>query len=214
MADNFASIPFPLEGKLLHFRIIYQLVGKAYGPKKLYSLEFDLKYIENTYAKEALSWPSVEGLSAELKRLVLDKVLPLLGKNVQVTGLDMTGGSNSVRVNIYEFGLGARNAATPETSLYFALQPFKKKLSYRLYVKGASLDFANAPLSDPERAAISSFESLFVSVLSLFDGNVLLQYVRNNEFIVSAVFQESVKVSRRAKPPAPKGRQKANNGKG
>ncbi len=139
---------------------------------------------------------------------MLAKLLPLLGKNVQVTSMELTSGTTSILVHVYEFDLGVRNAVTPETSLYFVLQPLKKKQSYRLYVKGASLDFANAPLSDVDRVAISSFETLFISVLSLFDGTLLLQCVRNNDVIVSAVFKEGVKFNPpRPKPPAnaPKG---------
>jgi hypothetical protein len=222
MADNFDSISFPLEGKTLRLRISYQLIGKpapkTKQTKQTYRLEFEFKYIENTYAQGPFrdTWPTVKSLSEEMERLVLSKVLPLLGKNVQVTGLSIAAGSHSVLVNLYAFGLGEKNAVSFETSLYFVLQPFKKKTSYRLYVKGASLEFLTTPLNDVNRAAISSFETLFVSVLSLFDGSLLLQYVRDNDLIVSSVFKEGVKFrtrpSKRTLQPnktrAPRGRSK------
>jgi hypothetical protein len=197
MANNFSSISFPLEGNKLNFRICYHVVSKSLPRnKRAFSLDFDFKYIENSYAQEAIStWPTVESLSEELKRLVLKKCLPLLGKNVHITGYILTAGNNSVHVHAYEFGLGTRNAISSDTSLYFVLQPVTRRKSYRLYVKGASLDLQTIPLSDSDKSAIYSFETLFTSVLSLFDGSLLLQYTRNNDFMISCVFRESVKFS-------------------
>ncbi len=77
----------------------------------------------------------------------------------------------------------------------FVLQPVTRRTSYRLYVKGASLDLQTIPLSDSDKSAIYSFETLFTSVLSLFDRSLLLQYTRNNDFMISCVFRESVKFS-------------------
>ena len=201
MANNFSSISFPLEGNKLNFRICYKIVSKSLPRNKsAFSLDFDFKYIENSYAQkekeEALfKWPTVECLSEELKRLVLNKCLPLLGKNVHITGSILTAGNNSVHVHAYEFGLGTRNAVPPDTSLYFVLQPVTRRTSYRLYVKGASLDLQTIPLSDSDKSAIYSFETLFTSVLSLFDGSLLLQYTHNNDLLISCVFRESVKFS-------------------
>lgn len=199
MANNFSSVSFPLEGKQIQFRICYQVVNKSIPSKKrTYSLDFEFKYLENRFAQEGplFSWPTVQSLSEELQRLVINKVLPLLGKNVHITGLWITAGSNSVHVHLYEFGLGTKNAASPDTSLYFVLQPVTKKISYRFYVKGASLDFLTIPLSDSDKSTIYSFETLFTSVLSLFDGYLLLQYIRNNDLMISSVFKESVKFSK------------------
>lgn len=198
MANNFSSVSFPLEGKQLKFRICYQVVSKSIPRnKRNYSLDFDFKYLENRYAQESpvFSWPTVQSLSEELQRLVLNKVLPLLGKNVHITGYDLTAVNNSVHVDAYEFGLGTKNAVPPDTSLYFVLQPVTKRTSYRLYVKGGSLDLQTIPLSDSDKSAIYSFETLFTSVLSLFDGSLLLQYTRNNDLMISCVFRESVKFS-------------------
>ena len=60
------------------------------------SLCFDFKYLENLFAlQEAFQgWPTVQAVSDELKRLVVSKVLPILGKNVQITGWWIITGVN------------------------------------------------------------------------------------------------------------------------
>ena len=203
MANNFSSVSFPLEGARLHFKLCYQVITKSLSKHRTYSLDLEFKFIQNSFAKDS-AWPTVQALSDEFNRLVVSKVIPILGKNVQITGLWMISGSTSVNVHVYQFGSGSRNAVLPEINLVFVLQPFHKRNNYRLHVKGAALEFQSVPLSEPDKASIFEFETLYTSVLSLFDGDLMLQYVRNNDSIISSVFKESVKISKGSSPSAKK----------
>ena len=174
-------------------------------------MEFEFKYLENRFLSSSLrptqttdssiankvlptpkEWPTVKALLEEFKRLVLTKVTPLLGKNIQITGVVLASQAASISVPLYEFGLGNRNAGPSETSLSFVLQPVLKKGSYRLYVKGASLELLKTPLSETDLATIYQFEMLFTAVISMLNENIKLQYVRNNDALISCVFRGPV----------------------
>lgn len=138
MANHFASIIFPLDGNKLHFRICYQVVLKSLL-KKIYSLDLDFQYKEraedpNHEESNKRTGPSVQSLSYELKRLVLDKVLSILGKNVQITGLLMETESSSVYVHMYELVRSTSNTVLTDTSLYFVLQFVKKRSIYHFFM--------------------------------------------------------------------------------
>lgn len=221
MSNNYYSITFPLEGSKLEFRIFYKLNGnKGVEPlvggipngsltkkAKIYSLDMELVYIKNQFANgegvETPSWPTVNALIEEFSTVVLQAFKPLLGKNVQVTGMEFTSSSStSIFVSLYEFGSSTRVAASPETTLFFVLQPVRKRASYRLYVRGASQDFLKHPLGEAELSAVEAFERVFTSVISMFNGQLELQYVRNNEPPISCVFRGPVRFEQRTQEQA------------
>lgn len=205
MADNFSSVTFPLEGSKLTFKINYKVL--SVGNTTL-TLSFDFQYLENKF--DATKAPTVRSLADEFTSLFLAKLMPIFGKNVQITTLVFVTQTASVTIPVYKFGLSSKNAVSLDTTLFFVLQSYTARSNSRLYLKGASTDSIKKPLSDFEQKAITDFESLFISVLSFFNGNLKVQYVRNDDCMISCVFRESVKFSKRpskklkSKPKAPR----------
>lgn len=73
MADNFSS------GSKLTFKINYKVLT---APMSTLSLSFEFQYLENTFG--ATKAPTVRSLSDEFISLIVAKLLPILGKNVQI----------------------------------------------------------------------------------------------------------------------------------
>jgi hypothetical protein len=201
MADNFSSVTFPLEGSRLTFKVNYKILSAV---NSSLTQSFDFQYVEN--ALGATRAPTVRSLAEEFSSLIVEKLTPILGKNVQITTLVFSTPVATVSVPVYRFGNSPKNAVSLDTTLFFVLQSFTNRSNYRLYLKGASLDYTKKPLSEIDQKNINEFESLFISVLSFFDGNLKIQYVKNDDSMISCVFRESVKFSKRpsrkAKPIA------------
>lgn len=196
MADDYNSFIFPLMGETIFLRICYQETNQL-KTKIRYNLDFKFKIVQSSFYLDdhliTYQWPSVKSLSNELKKAILEKVLPLLGKNMQVTSLLIRTERTSFTVYLYEFGTGSHDAVPPDTSLYFILQSSQKGRIHRFYLKGTSFQFHPAPLNEIDRATIVGFEELFVSRLQLFDGSLLLQVLRNKEYLISCMFVSSVR---------------------
>ena len=235
MSDNYTTITFPLDGDKLTVRISYQIVGNVRAesgssPAKrhLFSLDLDFKYLFNGYlprspdgqvgetptANGGPQWPTVHGVLGQLRATVLDKLRPVLGKNIQVISMSLTSDSRSVNVPLYVFGTSNRNAMPSDTTLYFVMQPVHRKTTHRLYLRGAGLDFVKMPLEDAEHKAIYELETVFTSALNLFEGSVLLQYIRSNDVLISCVFRGPVQFAKKTAPSPSRGRRRGRPKKG
>jgi hypothetical protein len=172
-ANQFAHFSFPFEGDCT-FRICYQFVPSN---GEIYCLGFAYKYVE---AQEpiVLTRPTVESLSEELERLVLEKVIPLLRRDVQVTSLWMKAGEESLHAHVYTFGLGPRPARFSDSNYFFVLP--NEHRHYRFYGKGRSSHLLTFPLSAEDKAVLSSFEQAFLLLFSLHKGHLVLESVRND----------------------------------
>jgi hypothetical protein len=137
------------------------------------------RYI-NAPRKDAtvLTEPTVESLSEELERLVLEKVIPLLRRDVQVTSLWMKGRNPLLHAHVYEFGLGDKNPASPDSNYFFVL-PNEHRHCER-YVKGRSSDLLTFPMSARDKAVLSSFKQAFLLLFSLHKEPLVFKYVRSN----------------------------------
>ena len=203
MSDTFNLITFPLEFKTLSLILKYR--GDSLNPldkgarKTRVLVKLPLEF-EVTKLATAASSPTVSTLVLEIKKLILSRILPLLGKNVQIQSLFIKTEVFQISIPLYEFGKGERPAVPFEHSLFFSLQSFGSSTDYRFYLKGFSSALLKPPLSETDLQHVKEFEDLFTQPMSFFDKSIALQYVKNEKKIISCIFRESIHFQKRPSP--------------
>lgn len=186
MADSFADVDLPIVGNYFELKINYQINLNIKDKKKL-TLPFKFFIVENSLGSQQ---PKMSQIIADLEKFILRRLLPLLGKNVQLTSMTLKINNLIFIIPLYKFGTSEKHAVSPDTALFFLLQPYGKPLSYRLYVKGCSSFFSQKPLSNDALTLIHEFETLFTSKLGFLDGALIVKQVRGSEELISASFRE------------------------
>lgn len=203
MADNFSNVPFPISGTSLEVKIKYQINSKE---KKLLSLPFKFLIVDNKITTADM--PTVESVVQELENFLLKRLLPLFGRNVQITSMLIKNSGLTFSIPCYIFGSREVNSLSYDTALFFLLQPYNKPLAYRLYLKGCASSFSQKPLPPEELSLVKDFETLFTSTLLFLNGSLVLKMVRGTDQFISATFRELKKFSPRKKAKKPAARKK------
>lgn len=194
MASNLSAVSFPLpKDGILEFVINYRFISKTEKVNSKLTLTFNI--VENSLKEN----PRVEVLVQEFLSLMHKCILPVLGKNTQITSLTFKTSTMSTTIPIYLFGSASSPSLTSDKTLFFLLQSFGKTTAFRLYLKGAASEFARSPLPENSRLILSSFENLFTAVFSMLEGNLQIQFVKERSSILVCVFRECVKLESRAK---------------
>ena len=139
MSNNYDLVSFPLDGETLTLTINYCILSGLKG-NTLMKLLLTFSIKQNKFPSNAP--PTIKELLEVVAYKILNRFLPILGKNVYVTGIVINCNNVSINIPLYEFGLSGKPALPPETALFFVLQPYSINREFRLYVKGASTDFS------------------------------------------------------------------------
>lgn len=149
--------------------------------------------------------PKIRPWANEFSIAILNTFLPLMGSNVYLTSVSITGpDKRCFQLPIDRKGLGSRMASSK--SMYVSLSTEDCGPTQRVYVKGGSLEFEKTNLySGEEKEKIQEFERLFTSTLLLFERQIALRYCKSNKNGVAAVFRGFVSFQRKqSSPPKPK----------
>lgn len=200
MANNFHLVTFPILNTKLGVTLHFKIHGNE---GRCFTLPFTFKILTNSFVEK--EFPTVLDFVNEINKVLVNRILPLLGKNVQLTSIILNNETLSFTIPQYVFGTSQKNALA-EPYLYFGLQTTTGKKDLRFYLRGSSVAFHKQPLQETERGVIEAFELVFISTLILFSEKLKLRYIKESEEDLIAcnfrglyIFQKKVKPTKIAK---------------
>jgi hypothetical protein len=195
MANNYHLVALRLKGTKL--KIIIKLKIHA-EERKLLALPLVFKKIKNGFVETENAFLTVSDLMSQIKTVLLMPLLPLLGKNVEITVIKLETENVSFSITESILGCSSKNTLI-EPSLDFCLESLVGGKYNRFYLRGSSVAFHNHSLEESEKRAIEEFELVFISTLILFDGQQEIGYTKDNEEDLVAWSLRGVHVFRKKK---------------